>query len=131
MKDKAALILPAECRYTDKHVWIKAEGGALRLGITDYAQDQLGEVVFVDLPEAGAHFSAGEEFGTVESLKAVNGLFMPVAGEVLEVNAALADTPTLVNVSPYDKGWMLRIRPEDPSAADGLPDAAAYAALLP
>ena len=124
------LTLPEELRYTSEHVWIKNEGETCLVGITDYAQDQLGEVAFVDMPANGAHFAAGDEFGSVESVKSVNALFMPVAGSVLEVNETLESTPTLVNAKPYNEGWMLRIRMDDPAEAATLADSAAYLNLL-
>lgn len=126
MKTPDMLDLPAELRYSAEHVWIRREGESCLVGISDYAQDQLGEVAFVDLPASGSHFGAGEEFGTVESMKAVSPLFMPVAGTVRETNAALEDTPTLVNVSCYDRGWMLRIEADRSTDPDTLLDAEAY-----
>ena len=126
MKSNEGLNLPESLRYTDEHVWVRMDGGEAVIGISDFAQDQLGEIAFVDLPEAGARFDANGEFGTVESLKSVNQLFMPVSGEVVAVNEELESTPTLVNVSPYDQGWMIRIRPDDASAVAALWDAAAY-----
>ncbi len=100
------------------------------MGISDFAQDQLGEIAFVDLPAPGAHHDAGEAFGTVESLKSVNELFMPVAGEVIAVNEELESTPTLVNVAPYGQGWMIRLRPDNPANVDTLLDADSYRAGL-
>jgi glycine cleavage system H protein len=102
----------------------------VRVGITDYAQDALGDVVFVELPAVGASFEAGEEFGTVESVKAVSELFMPVGGEVVAVNEALADAPEKVNQDPYNEGWMLQVKPADASAVDALMDQAAYLEML-
>lgn len=111
-----SLNLPEELGYTARHVWARKDGDTLVIGITDFAQDQLGEVLFVDLPDAGASFGADDEFGTVESLKTVSSLYMPVAGEVIEHNTALEGKPTLVNLNCYADGWMLRIRPtETPS----------------
>ena len=126
MKTLEELNLPESLRYTVEHVWARMDGDEAVIGISDFAQDQLGEIAFVVLPEVGARFDANGEFGTVESLKSVNQLFMPVSGEVAAVNEELESTPTLVNVSPYDQGWMIRIRPDDASAVAALWDAAAY-----
>ena len=123
-------MFPADLKYTKDHEWVKPAGdGTALVGITHYAQDALGDVVFVDLPEAGASFGAGEEFGTVESVKTVSELNMPSAGEVLEVNAALADHPEAVNEDPYGKGWMVKIKLSGVLSAELL-DAKAYEALV-
>ena len=121
---------PQGCRYTKDHEWIQVEGDRGRVGITDYAQKQLGDVVFVELPELGRTLKAGDQFGTVESVKAVSELYSPVAGEVVEVNAPLADKPETINQDPHGAAWMVVIRLEDPSAAAALLDAAAYEALV-
>ena len=130
MKDLDQLALPENLRYTDEHVWLCVEGETATVGISDFAQDQLGEIAFVDLPAVGTTYKNGQEFGTVESLKSVNALFMPVAGSVLKVNETLESTPTLVNAKPYNEGWMLRIRMDDPAEAATLADSAAYLNLL-
>ncbi len=130
MKDLDQLALPENLRYTDEHVWLCVEGETATVGISDFAQDQLGEIAFVDLPAVGTTYKNGQEFGTVESLKSVNALFMPVAGTVLEVNETLESTPTLVNAKPYNEGCMLRIRMDDPAEAATLADSAAYLNLL-
>ena len=130
MKDLDQLALPENLRYTDEHVWPCVEGETATVGISDFAQDQLGEIAFVDLPAVGTTYKNGQEFGTVESLKSVNALFMPVAGSVLEVNETLESTPTLVNAKPYNEGWMLRIRMDDPAEAATLADSTAYLNLL-
>ena len=130
MKDLDQLALPENLRYTGEHVWLCVEGETATVGISDFAQDQLGEIAFVDLPAVGTTYKNGQEFGTVESLKSVNALFMPVAGSVLEVNETLESTPTLVNAKPYNEGWMLRIRMDDPAEAATLADSAAYLNLL-
>ena len=130
MKDLDQWALPENLRYTDEHVWLCVEGETATVGISDFAQDQLGEIAFVDLPVVGTTYKNGQEFGTVESLKSVNALFMPVAGSVLEVNETLESTPTLVNAKPYNEGWMLRIRMDDPAEAATLADSAAYLNLL-
>jgi len=121
---------PADRRYTKEHEWVKVEGDTGTVGITDYAQDQLGDVVFVDLPPPGTRVSYLEKFGEIESVKAVSELFSPVTGEVIETNQALADSPQLVNESPYDEGWMLKVRLEDPSELERLLTAEQYEAYL-
>jgi glycine cleavage system H protein len=130
MKAIEELKLPGDRRYTKDHEWAKVEGELVRVGITDYAQDALGDVVFVELPAVGASFEAGEEFGTVESVKAVSELFMPVSGEVVAVNEALADAPEKVNQDPYNAGWMLQVKPAEASEVDALMDQAAYLEML-
>ena len=129
-KTVAELSFPAELKYTDEHIWIRKDGEENVIGVSDYAQDQLGEVVYVDLPSEGDSFAAGDEFGEVESIKSVNKLFMPVAGEVSAVNGDLDGTPTLLNASCYDRGWLIRVKPEDMAAVDGLLSADAYKATL-
>ena len=101
---------PADLQYTRSHEWIRIEGDTATVGITDYAQDALGDVVYVELPEVGASFEAGATFGAVESVKAASDLYLPVAGEVLEVNSALIDQPEVLNSEPYGDGWMLKIQ---------------------
>ena len=102
--------LPEELQYTRSHEWVRREGDVATVGITEHAQDELGDVVFVDLPEQGASFGAGETFGSVESVKAVSDLYTPVGGEVVEVNSALEDSPEKVNEDPYGEGWILKIQ---------------------
>ncbi len=126
MKDIEQIVLPEDRRYAESHEWAKQEGELIRVGITDYAQDQLGDVVFVEVPEVGETLEKGAEFGTVESVKAVSELYMPVGGEVVAVNEALADSPELVNRSPYEEGWMIAVRPQDPAEFEALLDHAAY-----
>ncbi|HUL79199.1 MAG TPA: glycine cleavage system protein GcvH [Vicinamibacteria bacterium] len=121
---------PQDLRYTKDHEWIKVEGGLGRVGITDYAQKQLGDVVFLELPEVGRKLSPGEQFGTVESVKAVSELYSPVAGEVLEVNSALAGRPETINRDPHGEAWMIVVRIADPAGVTALLDAAAYQALV-
>ncbi|MCP4114347.1 MAG: glycine cleavage system protein GcvH [Desulfobacteraceae bacterium] len=130
MKEINELNLPEDIKYTDDHEWVKKDGDIITIGITDYAQDQLGEIVFVELPEVEDSFDKGDEFGTVESVKAVSEMYMPMAGEVVEANEALEDSPELVNTSCYDEGWIMKIKPQDPSDFDGLLDKAAYLNLL-
>ena len=130
MKEINELILPDDMRYAQDHEWVKTEGDGVRVGISDYAQDQLGDIVYVELPEVGASLAKGEEFGTVESVKAVSELFMPIGGEVLAVNTALEDAPENVNNSPYDQGWMIEIKPSDPGEMDTLMTKDAYLEML-
>jgi len=120
---------PTSLKYTKDHEWISVENGVGRVGITDFAQVQLGDVVYVELPDVGASLTAGQSFGTIESVKAVSELFAPVSGEVVEVNAALKDKPELVNSAPHDT-WMVAIKLDNPSEAGELLDATAYDALV-
>lgn len=121
---------PDTVRYTSEHEWIRVEGDEAFVGITDYAQSELGEIVFVDIPTVGEHVAQGEVFGSVEAVKTVSDLNMPAGGEVLELNAELEDHPELVNNDPYGAGWMIRVRLSDPSELDSLMDAVAYEASL-
>jgi glycine cleavage system H protein len=123
--------VPEDLRYTADHEWVRREdGGRVRIGITDYAQDALGDVVFVQLPEPGAQVEAGASFSEVESTKSVSDVYAPVAGVVVEVNAELGDAPQRLNEDPYGEGWICAIRMTDPSELDQLLDAAAYQALI-
>lgn len=130
MKAIQELLLPEEAVYTDDHEWALQVGEQCTVGITDYAQDQLGDIVFVELPEVGERFKQGDVFGTVESVKAVAELFMPVSGEITEINEALTDAPELVNTSPYDQGWLVRIGPDQAADLNALMDREAYRRLL-
>ena len=121
---------PEDRRYTKEHEWVKVDGDRARIGITDYAQNQLGDVVFLELPEVGRVLKAGETFGTVESVKAVSELFAPVAGEVVEVNSGLVSSPEAINTDPHGGGWMIVVKPSDPKSVGGLLDAKAYQALV-
>ena len=121
---------PDNIRYTSEHEWIRVEGDEAFVGITDYAQSELGEIVFVDVPTIGETVAQGEVFGSVEAVKTVSDLNMPATGEVLEFNEELEAHPELVNEDPYGAGWMVRIRLSDPSELDSLMDAAAYEASL-
>jgi glycine cleavage system H protein len=125
-------MVPDDRRYTKDHEWVLAEGssGIVIVGITDYAQEQLGDVVFLDLPEVGRKLAVHEVFGTVESVKAVSELYAPVAGEVVEVNAALVAKPEAVNTDPQGAAWMIKVKLADPAAVAGLLDAKAYDALV-
>ncbi len=117
---------PSECLYTQEDEWIRIEDDRVVIGVTDYAQQQLGDVVFLELPEVGEELRQGEAFGVIESVKAVSDLYAPITGEVLETNAALTDTPELVNESCYDTGWLVAVSPSDESEYDNLMDARAY-----
>jgi glycine cleavage system H protein len=122
--------IPAELRYTKEHEWIHVEGDVAYVGITDYAQSELGEIVFLDINTEGETIAQSEVFGSVEAVKTVSDLNMPVTGEVLEVNEAINDNPELVNSDPYGEGWMIKIQVADPAELDTLLDAAAYQALI-
>ncbi len=130
MKAISELNLPEDVKYTDDHEWAKADGGVVRIGISDYAQDQLGDIVFVELPEVGSSFDKGEEFGTVESVKAVSELYMPIGGEVTAVNETLADEPERVNSDPYKGGWMIEVKASDPAELNALKSKAEYLEML-
>jgi glycine cleavage system H protein len=121
---------PEDCRYSKDHEWIRVEGDRGTVGITDYAQKQLGDVVFLELPEVGRKLAPAEVFGTVESVKAVSELFSPVAGEVLEVNTGLVQKPEAVNGDPHGAAWMIKVKLTDPSAVSSLMDAKAYQAFV-
>ncbi|HEY0457660.1 MAG TPA: glycine cleavage system protein GcvH [Pyrinomonadaceae bacterium] len=122
--------IPENLRYSKDHEWVKVDGDVATIGITDYAQHSLGDVVYVDLPRAGDSFGTHESFGSVESVKAVSEIFTPVAGEVTEVNEALNDTPEDVNNDPYGAAWMLKIKMENPNEADGMLSAEEYEEYL-
>lgn len=121
---------PSNVKYTKEHEWIRQEGDVAYVGITDYAQEQLGDIVFVDIQTEGETLEAGETFGTIEVVKTISDLFIPVAGEVLDQNAALADQPELVNQDPYGEGWLIKIKPSADADFDSLLDAEAYKALV-
>lgn len=121
---------PENIKYTSEHEWIRVEGSEAYVGITDYAQSELGEIVFIDVPTVGETVGQGEVFGSVEAVKTVSDLNMPVTGEVLELNAGLDAQPELVNNDPYGKGWIIRIAVKDAAELDNLMDAAAYKATL-
>jgi len=121
---------PTDYRYTKEHEWIKTEGAVGTIGITDYAQAELGDVVFVELPKVGAKMKAGQSFGTVESVKAVSEIFSPISGEVIETNPALSDAPEKINSDPHGAAWLVKMRLADPSEISGLMDAATYQAYI-
>ena len=121
---------PEDVRYTREHEWAREQDGVVTIGITGYATEQLGDVVFVELPEVGKKLEAGGTFGVVEAVKTVSDLYAPLAGEVVEINGGLGDDPAAVNREPYGAGWMLRIRPSDPKAFAGLLSSADYAKVV-
>jgi glycine cleavage system H protein len=122
--------IPGDRRYTQEHEWAMPDGDFVLVGITDFAQHELGDVVFVELPKVGTRVTALEEFGVVESVKAASDLFSPLTGEVVAINEELAEHPEWVNESPYDRAWMLRVRPDDLGELDQLMDAEAYRLLI-
>ncbi|MCK4501548.1 MAG: glycine cleavage system protein GcvH [Desulfuromonadales bacterium] len=117
---------PEELKYTEEHEWIMIEGDIATIGITDFAQEQLGDIVFVELPEVGDILEAGKNLGVVESVKAVSDVYAPLSGEVVEINEELPDEPETLNNSPYESGWMIKIKVADSAALDNLLDVAAY-----
>jgi len=130
MKEIAELNFPEDVRYSQSHEWVKADGDTARIGITDYAQDQLGDIVFVELPDVGESFEKGAEFGTVESVKAVSELYLPVSGEIVAINESLEDAPELINNTPFSDGWMIEVKLDDASQLDALMDKDAYLSTL-
>lgn len=122
--------IPSNLKYSKDHEWIRVEGEEAFVGITDFAQDQLGDIVFVDITTEGETLAQGDVFGTIEAVKTVSDAFMPVAGEVLEINGALENAPEMVNKDPYGEGWMIKIRMTDPGQIDGLLSADEYAAHI-
>ncbi|MGB9840795.1 glycine cleavage system protein GcvH [Thermovenabulum sp.] len=124
------MYFPQDYKYHKEHTWAKIEGDIAVIGITDYAQDKLGEVLFVDLPEEGSSIKQNEIFGSVESGKVASDLYAPLSGEVIEVNEELADSPELINESPYEKGWMIKIKIEDPAEIENLLDYNDYESIL-
>jgi glycine cleavage system H protein len=122
--------VPDDLRYSTDHEWVRPEGAQVRLGITDYAQDALGDVVFIDLPDVGARVEAGASMGEIESTKSVSDIYGPVAGTITEVNGDLSDNPERLNEDPYGEGWICVLAVDDPSQVEALLDAAAYRALI-
>jgi glycine cleavage system H protein len=122
--------IPEDLRYTREHEWARSKDGRIVVGITDFAQDSLGDVVYVELPDVGDPVKKGESFGVVESTKAVSELFAPLSGKVVEVNSPLSDAPETVNEDPYEEGWMIAIEPSDPKELESLMDAKAYKAFV-
>jgi glycine cleavage system H protein len=129
-KEINEIILKDGIKYADDHEWAEKTGETFKIGITDYAQDQLGDIVFVELPEVDAELDKGDEFGTVESTKAVSELYMPMAGRIVAVNESLADDPEQVNKSPYDDGWMIEIATDDTADFDAMMEKDAYLDML-
>lgn len=130
MKEISELKLPDNVKYSEDHEWIRPADGKALIGISDYAQEQLGDIVYVELPDIGSTFKKGEAFGIVESVKAVSDLYMPVGGEILSSNTALEDSPELVSSKPYDEGWMIEIKLTDVTEPDSLMSRDAYIELL-
>ena len=131
MKELDELELPNWARYTEDHEYVRPEGNKnLRVGISDYAQDQLGDIVFVELPQVGDTFEKGQEFGTIESVKAVIELYMPVGGEIIAINEALMEAPQLVNDEPYDEGWIIGVNPTNPKELEELMNNTVYLEML-
>lgn len=124
------MTIPQELKYTKEHEWVHVEGDVACIGITDYAQSQLGDVVFVDVATVGETLEAGEVFGTIEVVKTVSDLFLPLSGEILELNEALEESPDLVNQDPYGKGWIIKVKVADMSQVNNLLDAAAYKEII-
>lgn len=120
MKELSELIFLEDVRYSKEHEWVLVEDDTIKVGISDFAQDQLGDVVFVELPQAGDSFEAGEVFGTVESVKTLSELYMPMGGEIVDVNEALEESPEFINDKPYEDGWMITVKPDDMAEYDSL-----------
>lgn len=125
-----SLFVPEELKYSKEHEWVKSEGKVATVGITHHAQDQLGDVVYIELPAVGKEFSAMQEFGVVESVKSVSSLYCPISGKVIEANLTLNDQPQLVNVTPYAEGWMIKLEIKNPSELSSLLTAEEYKKLI-
>lgn len=130
MKEMSELHFPETLRYAQDHEWARQDNGNIVVGISDYAQDQLGDITYVELPQEGDSFEKGEELGTLESVKAVSEVFMPVSGEIVAVNTELGETPGLVNEDPYERGWLVEVKPTDLKEMDDLMSAEQYAEML-
>lgn len=124
------MALPNDLKYSEDHEWVKVDGNTVTIGITDFAQGELGDIVFVELPEDGDEMTKGESFGSVESVKTVSELYAPLNGKIVEVNEELEDSPELVNESPYEEAWMVKVELEDTSQLDNLLDADGYKAVI-
>lgn len=130
MKELSELFFADDVKYSKDHEWVRLEGGTVTVGISDYAQDQLGDIVFVEVPQVGERFEQGAEFGTLESVKAVSEIYMPVGGQITAVNKELEDEPELVNQEPFKAGWIVKLKPDDPAQMDQLMDKNAYIEML-
>jgi glycine cleavage system H protein len=130
VREEEAMDFPEDLRYTREHEWARMKADKVVVGITDFAQDQLGDVVYVELPDVGDPVKKGESFGVVESTKAVSELFAPISGKVVEVNDPLSDAPETINEDPYEEGWMIVVEPSDPGELGSLMDAKAYRGFL-
>ncbi|MDD5723599.1 MAG: glycine cleavage system protein GcvH [Syntrophales bacterium] len=130
MKEIEELLFPDDVHYAETHEWARDEEETVVVGIGDYAQDQLGDIVFVELPEIGDTFEKGDQFGTLESVKAVSEIYMPVAGKITAINEALSEEPELVNLEPYNRGWMIEIEPDDPDEIHTLMSGTEYMEML-
>jgi len=126
MSDLDKLNFPETVKYSREHTWARLEGETVVVGISDFAQDQLGEIVFIELPQIGATYAADEEFGVVESVKTASDLYLPVGGEIAEVNQGLEDAPEVINSDPFGEGWVVKLKPADPAEIDTLLDARTY-----
>jgi len=122
--------IPSDLRYTNDHEWIRITGKTALVGITDFAQGELGDIVFVEIETVGSHLDKGSTFGTIEAVKTVSDLFIPLSGKVLELNSKINETPELINKDPYGEGWLIRMEIDDPAQLSELMDAAAYAAMI-
>jgi glycine cleavage system H protein len=122
--------IPENLKYSEEHEWVMDENNVIIIGITDYAQGELGDIVFIDLPETGDTISKDDSFGTIEAVKAASDIYSPVSGEIIEVNTALTDTPEIINKDPYGQGWMIKVKPSDISELDTLMNAGAYNNLI-
>lgn len=122
--------IPSDLRYTNDHEWIRITGKTALVGITDFAQGELGDIVFVEIETVGSHLDKGSTFGTIEAVKTVSDLFIPLSGKVLELNSKINETPELINKDPYGEGWLIRMKIDDPAQLSELMDAAAYAAMI-
>ena len=130
MKEISELLIPNDACYSSDHEWARLDGEKIRIGITDYAQDQLGDIVFAEVPQVGKKYRKGEECGTLESVKAVAEIYMPVGGEIIGINTALEDSPGLVNTAPYSEGWLADVKPSNVSELDGLMSSDSYREML-
>lgn len=130
LEREVIILLPKDLKYTEEHEWVKLDGERLKVGITDYAQKELGDIVFVDLPSVGDKVSAKDPIATIESVKAVSEVYAPISGEVMEINDSLEHSPEFVNQDPYGKGWIFIIEPADPKETNNLLSPAAYTSLI-